>query len=60
VAIKLSEAFGNTAHFGSVYKRVHLRAFIVKKSLPPIEIIEELFQRFRNYLLDNYRLLKTG
>ena len=33
---------------------VHFKTFIEKKSLPPIEITEELCQRFRNHLLDNF------
>jgi integrase len=33
---------------------VHFKAFIVKKSVPPIEVTEELCQRFRNYLLDRF------
>ena len=33
---------------------VHFKTFIDKKSLPPIEITEELCTRFRNYLLDKF------
>lgn len=33
---------------------VHFKTFIGKKSIPPIEITEELCQRFRNHLLDNF------
>jgi integrase len=33
---------------------VHFKTFVGKKSLPPIEITEELCQRFRNYLLDHF------
>lgn len=32
----------------------HFKTFIGKKSLPPIEITEDLCQRFRNYLLDKF------
>ncbi len=33
---------------------VHFKTFIAKNSLPPIEVTEELCQRFRNHLLDNF------
>src|SRR5450755_4786039 len=33
---------------------LHFKTFIDKKSLPPIEVTEELCQRFRNHLLDNF------
>jgi len=33
---------------------LHFKTFIKKKSLPPIEITEELCKRFRNHLLDNF------
>jgi hypothetical protein len=33
---------------------VHFKRFIAEKSLPPIEITEELCTRFRNYVLDKF------
>jgi integrase len=33
---------------------VHFKTFIARKSLSPIEVTEELCQRFRNYLLDRF------
>ena len=33
---------------------LHFKTFINKKSLPPIEVTEEMCQRFRNHLLDNF------
>jgi integrase len=33
---------------------VHFKTFIEKKSMPPIEVTEELCKRFRNHLLDNF------